>query len=66
MLNDLCKKAMGIMAIATHVDDGMGICLTEEEELSLKANISKFYNIKEKDTTKPLKVLGILVMRDPH
>ena len=62
----LCKTAMGITAIDTHVDDGMGICSSEEEELSLKADIQKFYNIKEKDTTKPFKVLGILVTSDTH
>jgi len=48
-----------------HVDDGTGTCLSEEE-LDLKAGIQKFYKIKEKDTTKPFKVLGILVTRDTH
>ena len=54
------------MEIDTHVDNGMGICLSEEVELSLKVSIQKFYKIKEKDTSKLLKVLGILVMRDTH
>ena len=58
--------AKGITAIDTHVDDGTGICSSEEEELELKAGIQKFYKIKEKDTTKPFKVLGILVTRDAH
>src|SRR6266481_8827142 len=62
----LCKSAKGITAIDTHIDDGMGICSSEEEELELKAGIQKFYKIKEKDTTKPFKVLGILVTRDAH
>jgi len=60
------QTAISITAIDTHVDDGTGICSSEEEELSLKTNIRKFYKIKEKDTTKPFKVLGILVMRDTH
>ena len=34
--------------------------------MSLKAGIQKFYKIKEKDTSKPFKVLGILVTRDTH
>src|SRR5882724_10410422 len=34
----LCKTAIGIMAIDTHIDDGMGIC-SSEEELILKTNI---------------------------
>src|SRR5882724_4875498 len=62
----LCKTSIGITAIDTHIDDGTGICLSEEEELSLKNDIRKFYKIKEKDTTKPFKVLGILVTRDTH
>jgi len=53
------------MAIDVHVDDATGICLSEEE-LDLKASIQKFYKIKEKDTTKPFKVLGILFTRDTH
>jgi len=48
------------------VDDVTGICSSEEEELDLKAGIQKYYKIKEKDTTKPFKVLGILVTRDTH
>ena len=62
----LCKSAKGIIAIDTHVDDVTGICSSEEEELDLKAGIQKYYKIKEKDTTKPFKVLGILVTRDTH
>ena len=62
----LQKSAAGITAIDTHVDDGMGICSSEEEELQLKAGFQKFYKIKEKDMSKPFKVLGILVTRDPH
>ena len=62
----MCKSDKGITAIDTHVDDGMGICLSKEEELKLKAGIQKFYKIKEKDTSKPFKVLGILVTRDAH
>ena len=34
--------------------------------MDLKAGIQKFYKIKEKDTTKPFKVLGILVTRNTH
>ena len=60
----LCKSSIGITAIDTHVDDGTGICSSEEEELSLKTGIQKFYKIKEKDMSKPFKVLGILVTRD--
>jgi len=37
-----------------------GICSSEEEESRLKAGIQKFYYIKEKDTSKPFKVLSIL------
>ena len=62
----LCKSAKGIVAIDTHIDDATGICSSEEEELDLKAGIQNFYKIKEKDTTKPFKVLGILVMRNTH
>ena len=62
----LQKSAAGITVIDTHMDDGMGICSSEEEELQLKAGFQKFYKIKEKDTSKPFKVLGILVTRDPH
>ena len=62
----LKKSKMGIMAIDTHVDDATGICSSEEEELDLKAGIKKFYKIKEKDTSKPFKVLGILVTRNTH
>ena len=36
------------MEIDTHMDDGMGICLSKEEELSLKANIQRFYKIRKK------------------
>ena len=54
----------GITAIDTHVDDATGICSSEGEELSLKAGVQKFYKIKEKDTSKPFKVLGILITRD--
>ena len=54
------------MAMDTHVDDGTGICLSEGEDSKLKDSIQKFYKIKEKDTTKPFKVLGILVTRDTH
>ena len=57
---------LSIMAIDTHMDVGMGICLSKEEELRLKADIWRFYKIKQKDTFKPFKVLGILVMRDTH
>jgi len=55
---------MGISAIDMHMDDSTGICLSEEGESRLKAGIQKFYKIKEKDTSKPFKVLGILVTRD--
>ena len=60
------KSLKGITAIDTHVDDGTGICSSEEEELKLKADIQRFYKIKEKDTSKPFKVHGILVTRDTH
>jgi len=46
----------GFTAIDTHVNDGTGICSSEEEESRLKAGIQKFYKIKEKDTSKPFKV----------
>jgi len=61
----LRKSKKGIIAIDTHVDDGTGIC-SSEEELDLKTGIQKFYKIKEKDTSKPFKVLGLLVTRDTH
>jgi len=48
------------------MDDGTGICLSEEEESRIKSGIQKFYKIKEKDTSKQFKVLGILVTRDTH
>jgi len=35
----LCKTALRITAIDTHIDDGTGICSSEEEELSLKTDI---------------------------
>jgi len=35
----LCQTAVGITAIDTHVDDGTGICSSEEEELNLKTDI---------------------------
>jgi len=54
------------MVIDTHIDDSMGICSSEEEELRLTPIIKRFYKIKEKDTSKPFKVLGILVTRDTH
>jgi len=62
----LHRSRAGITAIDTHVDNGTGICSSEEEELRLKAGIQKFYKIKEKDTSKPFKVLGILVTKDTH
>ena len=62
----LNRSLTGFTAIDTHVDDGTGICSSEEEESKLKAGIQKFYKIKEKDTSKPFKVLGILVTRDTH
>jgi len=62
----LRKTSVGITAIDTHVDDGTGICSSEEEESRLKDDIRRFYKIKEKDTSKPFKVLGILVTRDTH
>jgi len=45
------------------MDDSTGICSSKEESI-LKTSIQKFYKIKEKDTSKPFKVLGILIMRD--
>ncbi len=62
----LRKSATGITTIDTHVDDGTGICSSEEEESKLKADFQMFYKIKEKDTSKLFKVLGILVTRDTH
>src|SRR5882724_2982693 len=62
----LCKMAKGIIFIDMHVDDSTGICLSKEEELYLKTGIQEFYKIKEKDTSKPFKVLRILVTRDTH
>ena len=61
----LHKSSKGLTVIDTHVDDGTRICLSEEE-FNLKASIQKFYKIKEKDTSKAFKVLGILVTRDTH
>ena len=49
-----------------HIDNGTRICSRKEEELDLKAGIQKFYKITEKDTSKPFKVLRILVTRDTH
>ena len=60
----LKKLEGGIIAIDTHVDDATGICSSEEEELHLKEGIKKTYKIKEKDTSKPFKVLGILITRN--
>src|SRR5882724_11823729 len=62
----LSKSQTGFTAIDTHVDDGTGICSSEEEESRIKSGIQKFYKIKEKDTSKPFKVLGILITRDTH
>jgi len=62
----LHKSDKGITAIDMHVDDRTGICSSEEEELDLKAGIQKFYKLKEKDTSKPFKVLGMLVTRNTH
>jgi len=62
----LNKSPTGFTAIDTHVDDRTRILSSEEEESRLKARIQKFYKIKEKDTSKLFKVLGILVMRDTH
>ena len=62
----LRKSSKGITAIDTHVDDGTRICSSEEEETNLKAGIQKFYKLKEKDTSKPFKVLGMLVARNMH
>jgi len=47
-----------------HMDNGTGICLSKEEESRLKAGIQKIYKIEEKDTSKPFKVLSILVTRE--
>ena len=62
----LKKTTTGVIVIDTHVDDAMGICSSEEEELHLKEGIKKSYKIKEKDTSKPFKVLGILVTGNTH
>ena len=62
----LHKSGKGIIAIDTHIDNGTGICLSEEEELDLKTGIQKFYKLKEKDMSKPFKVLRILVTRNTH
>ena len=62
----LKKTTTGIIVIDTHVDDTMGICSSEEEALHLKESIKKSYKIKEKDTSKPFKVLSILVTRNTH
>ena len=56
----------GMTVIDTHINNGTGICSSKEEELYVKTGMQKFYKIKEKDTSKPFKVLGILVMRDMH
>src|SRR5882724_8751080 len=62
----ISKTASGFTVIDMHMDDGTGICSSKEEELRIKHGIQKFYKIKEKNTTQPFKVLGILVMRDMH
>jgi len=62
----LNKSLTCFTAIDTHVDNVTRICLSEEEEVRLKVRIQKFYKIKDKDTSKPFKVLGILVTRDMH
>jgi len=49
-----------------HVDEGTGVCSVRRRNWNLKADIHKFYKIKEKDTSKPFKVLSILVTRDTH
>ena len=59
------RSETGVIAIDTHVDDTTGIC-SSEEELHLKEGIKKSYKIKEKDTSKPFKVLGILITRNAH
>jgi len=61
----LNKFMTGFIAMDTHIDNGMGICLSMEES-RLKPSIKRFYKIKEKYTYKPFKVLRILVMRDTH
>ena len=48
------------------MDDITGICSSEGEEIRLKTSIKEFYKIKEKDTSKLFKVLGILVTRNTH
>ena len=60
------RSTNAFMAIDTHVDDVTGICSSKGEEIRLKTSIKKFYKIKEKDTSKSFKVLGILVTRDTH
>src|SRR5882724_803182 len=62
----ISKTQTSFTAIDTHVDDRMGICSSEEEESQIKSGIQRFYKIKEKDTSKLFKVLGILVTRDTH
>jgi len=62
----LCKSNKGITAIDMHADDGTRIFSSEEEESDLKASIQKFYKLKEKETSKPLKVLRMLVTRNTH
>ena len=62
----LNSSPTGFTTIDTHVDNGTGICSSKEEEVRLKVRIQKFYKIKDKDTSKPFKVLGILVTRDMH
>jgi len=62
----LSKYQTRFIALDTHVDDGTGICSSDKEESRIIARIQKFHKIKEKDASKPLKVLGILVTRDTH
>src|SRR5882724_6426721 len=61
----LNASATGFTVVDMHMDEGTGIC-SSKEELKLRAGIQKFYKIKEKDMSKPFKVLGILVMRNTH
>ena len=60
------RSETSVIAINTHVNDATGICSNEEEELHLKEGIKKSYKIKEKDTSKPFKVLGILITKNTH
>ena len=54
----------GAWSILTmHMDDITGICSSDSELDSVKKAIGAFWKYKEKDTNKPVKILGLLVSK---